>query len=348
MLFKTSIFIDTLQDASFVEPLIKLKLGIYKETEYLVCKKCKAKKPISNIDLSDEFWECQNSHSNSIKHVERKIEKQFIWDFNAVNKAIKNKLEEISQVSDKNSHWIISTINGKLPVTVIDSPLTSGAHILLNNYDKGVLLLYLFESSKKEFQNIFISENFISVSNFLTQNIDEIRKKLCSVQLSHDVTKLIDAEDEIEQIKNYEEFEIKVNSILNNLKKEETKLKNLLSVLQKNKNNILGSRFVHIGSNYPTDIEPIELYTYIDKFLEIDKSTGYDAKWITTNLTYGNFKKKLETNPGKRLIFITSAKNVEGTIWKRIIDAQKNNKGEWYHIVIDFEILSLLWAYLLK
>ena len=103
-----------------------------------------------------------------------------------------------------------------------------------------------------------------------------------------------------------------------------------------------GNKFVRIGSNFPADVMPIELFSFVSSILNVTSNTHYDAKMISKILDFETYKSKKLSNPGSRLVFVTSADGVEPRIWRDVIQARQNNQGEWFYLIIDRDMLSLL------
>ncbi|MCX6768347.1 MAG: hypothetical protein NTY83_00670, partial [Candidatus Micrarchaeota archaeon] len=226
---------------------------------------------------------------------------------------------------------------------ILEPSLYSETGIISMQY--GGIVIYLDEIDKQKLANPISSGNFIEIIEFLEASKEDLKRKIENADIDYRLDAILKAEDEIKEIENDKEFEVRLTELLDGLKKNKSQIQELLELVRKNQNNFLGTKFVHVGGNHPADIIPINLYSYISKFLEINDSTAYEAKHIAKDFKYEKFIEKTRTATGHELIFITTAERVAPRIWEHIITSYKNRLGRWEHIVIDFNLLTIIWAY---
>jgi len=320
------------------------KLGIMVDKEDINCKICLCSIPRETVIIKNNFWTCPKGHTN--KYKENAIHKNKFFEFNIskIINVIETKIDS-RHVENKGSYLIYKSGDNSVPIFFFDMPQDAG--LFNESIKRNGFFIYYNENAKSKLTNSYNENNFMTLQEFLSSDNNRIIKLLESISKAAyplETLSIIQKINNFITVNGSSRFEDQCQNFFEGLKLNERQVVEFLDFLKHNKNNPSGNKFVKIGSNYPVDIVPIELYSYFSGILRITSDKGFDAKMYSTTLTNRSYKEKKESNTGRQLVFIVSTNQIDNAVWRDIIRG-KENSGNWVHFIIDLDLLSLLLYY---
>ncbi|MDO8555928.1 MAG: hypothetical protein Q7R96_02020 [Nanoarchaeota archaeon] len=314
-----------------------------KEIAIHVCRSCSHPNNTSEIKTIKNLWKCVNcDRNNKYDQKTEKIKKFYQVDLKKLKEGIRNHLKNnklITENIDEDDYVVLQ--GKKIPVLILE--LNSNTSSLIEWLSHSCFILYLYDESKNKIADIYSKPSFFRLTDFFQMNEQKLNDCFRQISLKYeesDIMKITDKLSNYIVTKEWNDFEKEISTFFNNFKNHEQKLKDMLAFLKKNKENPTGTKFVCISGNFPVDIMPIILYQYIDELLKTEQNKGYDTKFYSNKITKSVINKKCNTNKGRKLIFVTNNFADNGA-WEEIIKAKKNN-GEWYHFILDLDLLKML------
>src|SRR3989344_4426607 len=271
------------------------------EKKYYLCKKCGHKNHIDEIEVINDFWQCVSCHrKNKNNQNQVKTEIYYHIKLQELYGKLSDKIKKIGFSVEKNSDLCIKLREDLVPIFALEFPERISS--LIDSLQRASLLVYFLEPSKTSLENIYSKPQFIKVGDFFKLEDKELKKKIEDIPLHLEKSEILEHKKKLSDFcKNngWQAFEKEIARFLNNLKMHETEIKAMLSFFQKNKNNPSGTKFVHVGGNFPTDIYAISLFDYFNGMLEVFNNKSYDAKQLSNKLTKTVIDEKCKTNKGR-------------------------------------------------
>ena len=169
------------------------------------------------------------------------------------------------------------------------------------------------------------------------ENLDE-RITLVTNKLTNTIPQktIRDFEKFLEIIESGHLFEDFINQFLQVLKNRPLELEDYLALLQKNSNNIVGSKTIKIGGAGNPDFIQFQKYKYMEAGLESEKS-GEIKRYVTASLNEGQFWTIIHKHAkGKEnVLIITTEEKISPSIWLAVWGSYLENNHEWNHVIWD-------------
>jgi len=315
-----------------------------KEDKSYSCKHCGYPNISEVLSVSNEFWQCSNcNRKNKLNKSKELCNVNYLVKITNINRAIKKKVEQMGIEFIKEGEDIYIKINDKkLPLVVLDFSFNQSS--LIDALENKFPILYFLDSNKKLIENIYSSSHLMNFCDFLNSEKNELIQflEVCLINLKKSrILKIKRKLKKFNKDHTSQDFEIKVKSLLDSLKSNEEDVRKMISFFNKNMKNPTGTKFVHIGGNYVSDIMPINLHDYLNKLLEVLENKSYDTKLYSNKLTKSDVERKYLTNIGRMVVLICNEEVTSG-VWQVVFDSKQNNNGEWFVFVIDKDILTLI------
>ena len=326
--------------------MIKNKLANEKKYSKLECKRCGTPNTTRPDNLQDGFLDC--SCGKRIKYNEKNvtIEERLEIKPDDYKKFVINRLKKLNQnVLEKFGHSYIHKDNYKIPLIFLELDCSSG---FLEALKTNSLIIYYSDASKRKMQNTLTKPNFVSFYELLESEM-KVTEAIKTLSTNYSDTAYLSAKERISQYardKGWEEFEKETQKLFEELRTKQESLNSMLSFFKKHENAPLGRKFIQIGGNHPVDVESISLFEYLNALIDFEKSKGIDAKCYSRRITLKVYDEKVRTNRARGMIFVTNQNKVSKKVWKKLLDAKKDNQNRWYDFIVDLDILSILLVFL--
>lgn len=322
--------------------LKQLGIVIPEEKKYYLCKKCGHKNNFEEIEVVNDFWQCVDCDRKSKNNPNQvKTEVYYHIQLNELYSKLADKIKRSGFTTENNNNLCIKLNGGLFPIFALEFP--ERISTLIDSLQRASLLVYFLELSKTNLENIYSKPQFIKVSDFFKLGDIELKKKIDNIILHLEKSEIFEYKRKLSDFcknKGWQAFEKEIARFLNDLKVHEKEIRDMLSFFQKNKNNPSGTKFVHIGGNFPADVYAISLFDYFNGLLEVFNNKSYDAKQLSNKLPKSVIDEKCRTNKGRELVFITNQDASSGA-WEEMIKAKEQASG-WYHFIIDEDLLIIL------
>ena len=322
--------------------LKQLGIVISEDKKHYLCKRCGHKNNFEEVDVINDFWQCVGcNRKNKNNQNQVKTEIYYHIKLQKLYSKLSDKIKKSGFSVEKNSDLCIKLKDGLFPIFALEFPERISS--LIDSLQRASLLVYFLEPSKMSLENIYSRPQFIKVVDFFKLDDEELKTKINALTLHLEKSEVFEYKRKLNDFcknKGWQEFEKEIARFLNSLKMHETEVRDMLSFFQRNKNNPTGTKFVHVGGNFPTDIYAISLFDYFNGMLEVFNNKSYDAKQLSNKLTKTVIDEKCRTNKGRELVFITNQDASSGA-WEEMIKA-KEQASKWYHFIIDEDLLIIL------
>lgn len=323
-------------------------LKIFEEEGFLIKKDeekyrciCGRALSLNQIKLSGEFYSCPGC-SSSRKFSKSNIHIKTTYKINIKNLfiSIRKKLKSLG-VKQTDGYGKTSLLIGEnqIPLGILELPIPS----LLDPQSKS-LVIYYHDLEYNKIKNTYCEKRLLNLGDFLKLDRKGLELILAHIE-SLENSNLIKIANKITSfcnIKSYQDFEIEITKLFDNLKDKSVEVEKFLKLLEINKNLFLGRKSVHVGGNHPVDVECIELFDYFNCFFNLDKNFGADTKkYCKSEITGTTIRDKLLSGSGKSFVIITNKSSISKSAWFEVYKAKKNH-GNWHVFIFDLDILSLL------
>ena len=214
--------------------------------------------------------------------------------------------------------FVLTNAELKSPIIYLSiGPLPISQMNILNEW-KYLSLAQILCDEKRE----NLKERITCVTNELTNNMPQ--------------KAMLDFEKFLERIKSGHLFEDFVTCLFEVLKAHPLELRGYLDLLQKNKENIIGSKTIKIGGAGNPDFIQFQKYKYIEAGLKSEKS-GEIKRYTEASLNEGQFWKIIHKHArGKEnVLIVTTKKKISPSIWLAVRESYLENNREWKHIIWD-------------
>ncbi len=310
----------------------------------LVCKHCGHPNAKENTTIFNEFWKCSNCNRNNKHKLDNEREsKYYLISYKKIRQAIIDKLNKFGlNIVSLEEDLFLKFNNYKIPLVLLE--LNEDSSSIVNFLEVPSIIIYFLESSKSSLENVYTSPYFCSITDFLLLEKNNFITKLNSLTTNLESPIILTIKEKIKtfcKLNEWKRFEKEVSRFFDELKFNEGKIKKMFNYFKENSINPNGTKFVHVGGNYPVDIYSILLFEYLNEMIKVEAEKSYDAKMYQKKITKQTIDNKTNTNKGRKLIFITNQRADSGA-WREIIKSKENYDGKWYHFIIDFDLLVLL------
>ncbi|VVB59851.1 Uncharacterised protein [uncultured archaeon] len=327
-----------------IDVLKREKIVVEKVNKVTYCKHCGHKNNVDEIQIEKLLWQCAScNRKNKYDLSKERIETFYYINTKKLSIAIDKKIKSSDLIlTNIDGDYFIYYANKKIPLIVADS--LENTSTLIDILKHSSLILYFLDETKAALADIYSTPKFLKITDFLNMDEGTLINKVHEISLKFDEAEVFKIKSKInvfcKDSKNWKEFEEEITKLFDELKFNEKGICDMLLFFKRNQNNPTGTKFVHVGGNFPSDISSIQLFEYMNKMLEVMKNKAYDAKQLSQKLSKTVVDEKCRTNKGKRLVFMTNKSAASGA-WEEIIKA-KEQASDWFHFIIDLDLLTIL------